>query len=81
MMAELETAEPATPELTKAEQKKKDEELTPAELLAFGILPPEPENLKLVKSPELENPDDALASSASRKDSSKPREGNLTSQD
>lgn len=80
-MAELETAEPATPELTKAEQKKKDEELTPAELLAFGILPPEPENLKLVKSPELENPDDALASSASRKDSSKPREGNLTSQD
>jgi hypothetical protein len=70
MMAELETAEPSTPELTKAEQKKKDEELTPAELMAFGILPPEPEKPKLVKSPEPENPDDPSVSSANRKDGS-----------
>ncbi len=35
-------AELATTELTKAEQKKKDEELTPAELATFGILPPQP---------------------------------------
>jgi hypothetical protein len=70
-MAELEATEPAAPELTKAEQKKKDEELTPAELLAFGILPPEPEKLKLVKSPEPKNTDDASVSSANRKDGSK----------
>jgi hypothetical protein len=46
-MVGLEIAEIVTPQLTKAEQKKKDEELTPAELLAFGILPPEPDNPKL----------------------------------
>ena len=57
-MAELETSEPSTPELTKAEQKKKDEELTPAELLAFGILAPEPEPPKPVKSPEPDTPDE-----------------------
>ena len=54
-MAELEAA---APQLTKAEQKKKDEELTPAELLAFGILPPEPEPHKPVKSPEPDTPDE-----------------------
>jgi hypothetical protein len=70
MMPELEAAEPTAPELTKAEQKKKDEELTPAELLAFGILPPEPEKLELVKSPEPENPDEASVLSANRKDGS-----------
>jgi len=36
-------AEIAKAELTKAEQKIKDQELTPAELKAFGILPPDPE--------------------------------------
>ena len=49
-MAEVETTEMQTPELTKAEQKKKDAELTPAELLAFGILPPEPSAPELGKN-------------------------------
>jgi hypothetical protein len=45
MMVEL-----ATTELTKAEQKIKDEELTPAELATFGILPPEPDKPEPGKS-------------------------------
>jgi hypothetical protein len=49
MMAEL-----ANEELTKAEQKIKDEELTPAELRAFGILPPEPDKPELAQSHEAE---------------------------
>jgi len=72
-MAELEAAEPTAPELTKAEQKTKDEELTPAELMAFGILPPVPEKPKLVNSPEPENPDDTSVSSANRNDKSRER--------
>jgi hypothetical protein len=44
MMVEL-----ATTELTKAEQKIKDQELTPAELATFGILPPEPDKPEPVK--------------------------------
>ena len=70
-MAELETSEPATPELTKAEQKKKDEELTPAELMAFGILPPEPEKPAPVKSSETEKPDERAVSRPGGKDTSK----------
>jgi hypothetical protein len=68
-------AEPAaeipTAELTKAEQKKKDEELTPAELMAFGILPPQPENPIPAKSPERESPKDGAVSSARSNDGSK----------
>jgi hypothetical protein len=60
-MAEVEAAETHTAELTKAEQKKKDAELTPAELLAFGILPPEPDKLKLAKSQEPGTPGETAA--------------------
>jgi hypothetical protein len=45
-------AESANEELTKAEQKIKDEELTPAELKTFGILPPESDKTELVRSHE-----------------------------
>ena len=42
-----------------ADQKIKDDQLTQADLLAFGILPPEPDNPKLVKSHEPEPLDKA----------------------
>jgi hypothetical protein len=45
-------AELAAPELTKAEQKIKDEELTPAELATFGVLPPEPDQPEPAKKPQ-----------------------------
>lgn len=42
--------ESAVPELTKAEQKTKGDELAPADLKAFGILPPDPGEATPVKS-------------------------------
>ncbi len=47
-------AEVAASELTKAEQKIKDEELTPTELATFGILPPEPDKPEPPKSDKTE---------------------------
>jgi hypothetical protein len=50
--------------LRKAERKMKGNELTPAELLAFGILPPEPDKPKPGKSHALETLDKTVAVSS-----------------
>jgi hypothetical protein len=59
-MAEVETTEIQIAELTKAEQKKKDAELTPDELMAFGILPPELEKLNPAQPSETVTPDKSV---------------------
>jgi hypothetical protein len=46
-----------------ADQKIKDDELTKPDLLSFGILPPEPDNPKLVKKPRAGTPGQSAAAS------------------